>query len=64
MSHYPISRELIPSQGKKELKFAELQHFKKKANEDQYRFNTKLSDVLTKAKSLCSSQELDKVKES
>ena len=37
---------------------------KKKANEDQYRFNSKLSGVLTEAKSSYSSQQLDKVKES
>ena len=35
---------------------------KKKVNEDQYRFNSKLSDMLTEAKSSCSSQQLDKVK--
>ena len=48
----------------KKLKFEEPRRFKKKANEDQYRFNSKLSDVLTEAKSSCSSQQLDKVKES
>ena len=37
------------------LKFEEPRRFKKKANEDQYRF--KLSDVLTEAKSSCSSQQ-------
>jgi len=45
---------------KKKLKFEEPWRFKK--NEDQYRFNSKLSDVLTEAKSSCSSQQLDKVK--
>ena len=48
----------------KKLKFKEPQRFKKKANKNQYRFNSKLSDVLPKAKSSCSSQKLDKVKES
>ncbi|XP_015760591.1 PREDICTED: uncharacterized protein LOC107339792 [Acropora digitifera] len=48
----------------KKLKFEEPRRFKKKANEDQYRFNSQLSDVLTEAKSSCSSQQLDKVKES
>ena len=48
----------------KKLKFEEPRRFKKKANEDLYRFNSKLSDVLTVAKSSYSSQQLDKVKES
>ena len=48
----------------KKLKFKEPCQFKKKANEDQYRFNSKLTDVLGKAKSLCPAQNLDKVKES
>ena len=48
----------------KKPKFEEPWRFKKKANEDQCRFNSNLSDVLTKAKSTCSSQQLDKVKES
>ena len=30
----------------KKLKFEEPRRFKKKANEDQYRFNSKLTDVL------------------
>lgn len=47
----------------KKLKFEEPRRFKKKANEDQYRFNSKLSDVITEVKSSCSSQQLDKVKE-
>lgn len=46
----------------KKLKFEEPRRFKKKANEDQYSFNSKLSDVITEAKSSCSSQQLDKVK--
>ena len=48
----------------KKLKFEEPRRFKKKANEDQYRFNSKLTDVLDEAKSSCSTQNLDKVKES
>ena len=35
----------------KKLKFEEPRRFKKKVNEDQYRFNLKLSDVLTEVKS-------------
>ena len=46
------------------LKFEEPRRFKKKANEDQYRFNSKLMDVLGEVKSSCSTQNLDKVKES
>jgi len=48
----------------KKLKFEEPRRFKKKANENQYRFNSKLTDVLDEAKSSCSAQNLDKVKES
>lgn len=48
----------------KKLKFEGPWRFKKNVNEDQYRFNSNLSDVLTEAKSTCSSQQLDKVKES
>ena len=48
----------------KKLKFEEPRRFKKKANEDQYRFNSKLTDVLDEAKSSCSTQNLDKVKDS
>ena len=48
----------------KKLKFEELHWFKKKANEDQFRLNSKLTDVLDEAKSSCSTQNLDKVKES
>ena len=46
------------------LKFEQPRRFKKKANEDQYRFNSKLSGVITEAKLSCSSQQLDKVKDS
>ena len=48
----------------KKLKFEEPHRFKKKANEDQFRSNSKLTDVLDEAKSLCSTQILDKVKKS
>ena len=48
----------------KKLKFEEPRRFKKKAHEDQFRFNSKLTDVLDEAKSLCSTQNLDKLKES
>ena len=48
----------------KKLKFEEPRRLKKKANEDQFRFNSKLADVLDEAKSSCSTQNLDKVKES
>ena len=45
----------------KKVKFEEPCRFKKKANEDQFRFNSKLTDVLEEAKSSCSTQNLDKV---
>ncbi|KAK2554887.1 hypothetical protein P5673_023558 [Acropora cervicornis] len=45
----------------KKVKFEEPRRFKKKANEDQFRFNSKLTDVLEEAKSSCSTQNLDKV---
>ena len=48
----------------KKMKFQEPPRFKKKANEEQCRFNSKLKDVLDEAKSSCSTQNLDKVKES
>lgn len=48
----------------KNLKFEEPRRFKRKANEDQFRFNSKLSDVLDEAKSSFSALNLDKVKES
>ena len=48
----------------KKLKFEEPRRFKRKANEDHYRFNSKLSDVLTEVKSSCMSLQRDKVKES
>ena len=46
----------------KKLKVEEPRQFK--TNEDQYRFNSKLMDALDEAKSSCSTQNLDKVKES
>ena len=48
----------------KKLKFQEPCRFKKKANKDQCRFNSKQADVIDEAKSLCSTQNLEKVKES
>ena len=48
----------------KKLKFEEPRRFKKKAHEDQFRFNSKLTDVLDEAKSSYSTQNLDKLKES
>ena len=44
----------------KKLKFEEPRWFKKKAHEDQYRFNSKLTGALDEAKSSCSTQNLDK----
>ena len=46
----------------KKLKFDEPHRFKKKGNEDQYRFNLKVGDAIEEAKEACSSQRLDKVK--
>ena len=45
----------------KKLKFDEPHRFKKKGNEDQYRFNLKVGDAVEEAKEACSSQQLDKV---
>ena len=45
----------------KKLKFDEPHRFKKKGNEDQYRFNLKVGDTIEEAKEACSSQQLDKV---
>ena len=44
----------------KKLKF-EAHRFKKKGNEDQYRFNLEVGDAIGEAKEACSSQQLDKV---
>ena len=48
----------------KKLKLDEPRRFKKKANEDQFRFNAKLQDVIDEAKSSVHSDGLQKVKES
>ena len=45
----------------KKLKFDEPHRFKKKGNEDQYRFYLKVGDAIEEAKEACSSQQLDKV---
>ena len=47
----------------KKLKFDEPHRFKKKGNEDQYRFNLKVGDAIedSEAKEACSSQQFDKV---
>ena len=45
----------------KKLKFDEPHRFKKKGNEDQYRFNLTVGDAIEEAKEACSSQQLDKV---
>ena len=45
----------------KNLKFDKPHRFKKKGNEDQYRFNLKVGDAIEEGKEACSSQQLDKV---
>ena len=45
----------------KKLKFDVPHRFKKKGNEDQYKFNLKVTDAIEEAKEACSSQQLDKV---
>ena len=48
-------KHLLPS-------FATKPHrFKKRGNEDQYRFNLKLSDAIEEAKDACSARQFDKV---
>ena len=47
----------------KKLKLDEPRRFKKKANEDQFRFNAKLQDVMDEAKSSVQSPGLQKVKD-
>jgi len=47
----------------KKLKLDEPRRFKKKANEDQFRFNAKLQDVMDEAKSSVQSHGLQKVKD-
>ena len=46
----------------KRLKFNEPHKFKKKANEDQFKFNQKLSETLDSAKSAAENSQLEKVK--
>jgi len=46
----------------KKLKFSEPRKFKRKANEDQYKFNLKLAETLDDAKSAAEKLQLDKVK--
>ena len=46
----------------KRLKFNEPHKFKKKANEDQFKFNQKLSEMLDSAKSAAEHSQLEKVK--
>ena len=46
----------------KRLKFNEPHKFKKKANEDQFKFNQKLSETLDSAKSAAEQSQLEKVK--
>ena len=46
----------------KRLKFNEPHKFKKKANEDQFKFNQKLSKTLDSAKSVAEHSRLEKVK--
>ena len=48
----------------KRLKFNESHKFKKKANEDQFKFNQKLSETLDSAKSAAENSQLEKVKTS
>ena len=46
----------------KKLKFSEPRKFKRKSNEDQYKFNLKLAETLDDAKSAAEKLQLDKVK--
>ena len=48
----------------KRLKFNESHKFKKKANEDQFKFNQKLGETLDSAKSAAENSQLEKVKTS
>ena len=48
----------------KRLKFNESHKFKKKANEDQFKFNQKLSETLDSTKSAAENLQLEKVKTS
>ena len=46
----------------KRLKFNEPHKFKKKANEDQFKFNQKLSEMLDSAKFAAKQSQLEKIK--
>ena len=46
----------------KKLKHSEPHKFKRKANEDQYKFNLKLGETLDNAKSAAQKSQLEKVK--
>ena len=46
----------------KKLKFQETRKFKRKANEDQYKFNLKLAETFDSAKSAAEKSNLEKVK--
>ena len=48
----------------KKLKMEEPRRLKKKANEDQFRFNTKIQDTLEETKAAAQANALDKVKDS
>ena len=48
----------------KKLKMEEPRCFKKKANEDQFRFNAKIQDTLEETKEAAQANALDKVKDS
>ena len=45
----------------KKLKFDVPHRFKKKGNEDQYKFNLKVGDAIEEAKEACSSKPLHKI---
>ncbi|RMX59019.1 hypothetical protein pdam_00024545 [Pocillopora damicornis] len=44
----------------KKLKFDEPHRFRKRGNEDQYRFNLKVSDAIEEAKDACFARQFDK----
>ena len=52
----------LPMKEIKELKFQEPLKFKRKANEDQYKFNLKLAETFDSAKSAAEKTNLEKVK--
>jgi hypothetical protein len=47
----------------KKLKYAELHKFKKKANEDQFKFNIKVMDTINDASTFLEKNEVGKVQE-